>query len=71
MEALNKKIRMHGYSPICFEELNSTHITLINAGVYLLKKKGPASDRIEKILSMVQPLKNSLYHYFESKEAFG
>ena len=56
---------------MCYEELASTRIKLIQAGVELLTKKGFASAGIEEILSMVQLPKGSFYHYFESKEAFG
>lgn len=56
---------------MCSEELASTRVKLIQAGVELLTKKGFASAGIEEILSMVQVPKGSFYHYFESKEAFG
>ena len=56
---------------MCSEELASTRVKLIQAGVELLTKKGFASAGIEEILSIVQVPKGSFYHYFESKEAFG
>jgi TetR/AcrR family transcriptional repressor of nem operon len=56
---------------MCSEELASTRVKLIQAGVELLTKKGFASAGIEEILSMIQVPKGSFYHYFESKEAFG
>ena len=71
MEVLNKKMRKRGRPSMCSEELASTRVKLIQAGVELLTKKGFASAGIEEILSMVQLPKGSFYHYFESKEAFG
>ena len=64
-------MRKLGRPSMCYEELASTRIKLIQAGVELLTKKGFASAGIEEILSMVQVPKGSFYHYFESKEAFG
>ena len=71
MEVLSKKMRKRGRPSMCSEELASTRVKLIQAGVELLTKKGFASAGIEEILSMVQVPKGSFYHYFESKEAFG
>ena len=64
-------MRKLGRPSMCSEELASTRVKLIQAGVELLTKKGFASAGIEEILSMVQVPKGSFYHYFESKEAFG
>ena len=64
-------MRKLGRPSMCSEVLASTRVKLIQAGVELLTKKGFASAGIEEILSMVQVPKGSLYHYFESKEAFG
>ena len=64
-------MRKRGRSSMCSEELASTRVKLIQAGVELLTKKGFASAGIEEILSMVQVPKGSFHHYFESKEAFG
>ena len=64
-------MRKRGRPSMCSEELASTRVKLIQAGVELLTKKGFASAGIEEILSMVQVPKGSFYHYFESKEAFG
>ena len=71
MVVLSKKMRKRGRPSMCSEELASTRVKLIQAGVELLTKKGFASAGIEEILSMVQVPKGSFYHYFESKEAFG
>jgi TetR/AcrR family transcriptional repressor of nem operon len=71
MEVLSKKMRKRGRPSMCSEELASTRVKLIQAGVELLTKKGFASAGIEEILSLVQVPKGSFCHYFESKEAFG
>ena len=71
MGVLSKKMRKRGRPLMCSEELASTRVKLIQAGVELLTKKGFASAGIEEILSMIQVPKGSFYHYFESKEAFG
>jgi TetR/AcrR family transcriptional repressor of nem operon len=71
MGVLSKKMRKRGRPSMCSEELASTRVKLIQAGVELLTKKGFASAGIEEILSLVQVPKGSFYHYFESKEAFG
>ncbi len=71
MEVLNKQMRKRGRPSMCSEELASTRVKLIQAGVELLTNKGFASAGIEEILSMVEVPKGSIYHYFESKEAFG
>ena len=63
-------MRKLGRPSMCSEVLASTRVKLIQAGVELLTKKGFASAGIEEIRSMVQVPKG-LYHYFESKEAFG
>jgi TetR/AcrR family transcriptional repressor of nem operon len=71
MGVLSKKMRKRGRPSMCSEELASTRVKLIQAGVELLTKKGFASAGIEEILIMVQVPKGSFYHYFESKEVFG
>ena len=71
MGVLSKKMRKRGRPLMCSEELASTRVKLIQAGVKILTKKEFASAGIEEILSMVQVPKGSFYHYFESKEAFG
>jgi TetR/AcrR family transcriptional repressor of nem operon len=47
---------------MCSEELASTRVKLIQAGVELLTKKGFALAGIEEILSMIQVPKGSFYH---------
>tara|TARA_A100001015_G_scaffold270481_1_gene323070 strand:- start:1038 stop:1697 length:660 start_codon:yes stop_codon:yes gene_type:complete len=71
MEVLSKKMRKRGRPSMCSEELESTSVKLIQAGVELLTKKGFASAGIEEVLGMAQVPKGSFYYYFESKEAFG
>jgi len=70
MKVLRKKMGKRGRPSMCSEELASTRVKLIRAGVELLTKKGFASAGIEEILSMVQVPKGSFYHYFASKKPY-